>query len=72
MTTTDDDLLVTVPADLIEDIHYHLTCFDKATSQTNAGHHLIELWNKVGDLTSWHPGFDANSGTLPWERGDDE
>jgi hypothetical protein len=61
---------VNVPVDLIEDIHYHLTRYDKATSRANAAYHLVELWNKVGDLTTWHPGHDVNSGTLPWQRDD--
>lgn len=60
-----------VPEDLIEDIHYHLNCFDTSRSRANAGHHLIELFNAVGNLVTWHGGFDINTGTLPWQREDD-
>ena len=65
-----NDVMVEVPAELIEDIKYHLNRFDESKSRANAGHHLIELFNKVGDLTSWHPGYDADTGTLPYERED--
>lgn len=66
------DKMVEVPEDLIEDIQYHLYMYNKATDRANAGHHLIELFNKVGDLSTWHSGYDTNSGTLPWEREDNE
>ena len=67
-----NNVMVEVPAELIEDIKYHLNRFDESKSRANAGHHLIELFNKVGDLTSWHPGYDADTGTLPYEREDFE
>ena len=63
---------VTVPASLVEDIHYHLSRYDGATSKTDAGRHLANLWSAVHDLTSWHPGYDINSGTMPWERDDED
>lgn len=63
--------MVEIPEELIEDIHYHLNRYDSTDSRVNAGYHLSELFNKVGDLTSWHSGYDINSGTMPWERQDD-
>lgn len=65
------DKMVEIPEDLIEDIQYHLHCYDNAKSRANAGHHLNELFNKVGDLSTWHSGYDTDTGTLPWEREDD-
>ncbi len=65
------DVMVEVPADLIEDIHYHLSIYDTATSKSRSGHHLTELHNKVSDLTTWHPGHDVEHGTMPWEREDE-
>ena len=64
------DKMVEIPEGLIEDIHYHLSRYDDTKSRANAGHHLIELFNKVGDLTTWHSGYDSESGTLPWQRED--
>lgn len=57
-----------VPADLIESIDYFLTSFDKSRTHTNAGYNLIELFNAVSELKSWHPGYDIDTGTLPYER----
>lgn len=66
------DKMVEVPEELIEEIHYRLVSFDNSKSRANAGHHLIELFNAVSDLTSYHSGRDERTGTLPWEREDAE
>lgn len=66
------DTMVEVPEDLIEDIQYHLHMYDNAKSKANAGHHLMELFNRVGDLSSYHSGYDERTGTLPWERAEEE
>lgn len=66
------DTMVEVPAELIEEIQYHLHMYDNSKSKANAGHHLVELFNRVGDLSTYHPGYDENAGTLPWEREDEE
>jgi len=68
----DNDKMVSVPETLIEDVQYHLHRYNRATDRANAGHHLIELFNKVGDLSTWHSGYDERTGTLPWEREDEE
>jgi hypothetical protein len=64
------DKVVEIPEGLIEDIQYHLYCFNVSQSRdkANAGYHLIELFNKVSDLSSYHTGYDEHTGTLPWER----
>lgn len=66
------DKMVEVPEELIEEIHYHLHCYDTAKSLSNAGHHLIELFNRGFDLSTYHSGYDERTGTLPWEREDAE
>lgn len=33
---------------------------------------ITQLSNHVSDLKTWLPGYDLNSGTMPWERGEDE
>jgi len=68
---SDEDKMVAVPESLIEDIHYHLHRYDTEKSKASAGHHLSELFNRVSDLTSWHSGFDVDTGTMPWEREDE-
>lgn len=64
--------MVEVPEELIEEIHYRLTCYDNSATRSNAGHHLNELFNDVSQLITWHSGYDYNSGTMPWQREDDE
>lgn len=32
---------------------------------------LINLGNALSDLQTWLPGFDAETGTMPWARGED-
>src|SRR5690606_34465974 len=71
-TMVDNDKMVSVPETLIEDVQDHLHRYNRATDRANAGHHLIELFNKVGDLSTWHSGYDERTGTLPWEREDEE
>lgn len=66
------DKEATVPESLIEDIHYHLTCYDNAKSRANAAYHLVELMNKVSDLSTYHSGYMYESGTLPWQREDQD
>lgn len=66
------EVMVEVPAELIADIKYHLTCYNTTKSRTNAGYHLTELFNKVHDLATWHPGYEYETGTLPYEREDFE
>lgn len=33
--------------------------------QANA---LVELHNHISDLKTWLPGYDAESGTMPWDK----
>lgn len=64
------DDMVAIPHELIEDIDYHFTCWSKAGDKGNEAHHLIELFNKMSDLKSWHPTYESRTHTLSWERDD--
>ena len=33
---------------------------------------ITQLSNHVSDLKTWLPGYDNDSGTMPWERATDE
>jgi hypothetical protein len=56
--------------DAAEEVHYQWHRFSTSTDELNRAHALLELSNAMGDLTSFLPGYDADSGTLPWERED--
>lgn len=58
------DRMVEVPESLIETIHNHLVAYNGTTDKTNAGYHLIELYNRVSDLTTWHSQYDQSTATL--------
>lgn len=59
-------------ADAIEEVAYRFDMLTQPNSSlVNQAHHLMKLADAVGDLKSWHPGYDANKGTLPYEREDE-
>lgn len=58
--------------DTIAEVWYHMRQYDNATSRTNAAYHLTELYNKVGDLASWHLNYDEDSGEIKGVYEDDE
>lgn len=66
------DKTATIPEELIEEIQYRLFMYNRTTDKANEGHHLIELFNHVSDLSTYHSGYDDRTGTLPWEREDEE
>lgn len=65
------DKQVEIPESIIEDIQYRLHMYNRATDKTNEGHHLIELFNHVSDLASYHTGYNDKNGMLPWEYDED-
>lgn len=65
-----EEKMVSVPESLIEEIYYHLNCYDSSSYRSNAAYHLNELQNKVSDLSTWHSGYDVDTGTMPYERED--
>jgi len=61
-----------VPISLIEDISWHFQCYCKSKDLRARADHLTKLSNDISDLQTYHPGYDYNSGTMPWEREDYE
>lgn len=59
--------------DAIEEVAYRFAMFTQPNSDmVNRAHHLMKLAEAVSDLKSWHPEYDADKGTLPYEREDAE
>lgn len=63
---------VAAPHELLIDVIYHFQCYVGADRLDNQAHHLTELCNKISDLKSWLPDYDSNTGTIAWEREDEE
>lgn len=56
----------------LENVVYYFDLYARAESVADQAGYLIELSNAVDDLRSFHPGYDLDSGTMPWEREEDE
>ncbi len=52
------------------DVDYWWHQFTHARDLLTQAGTLVELSNKMHDLRTWLPGYDYESGTLPWERED--
>lgn len=63
---------VAAPHELLIDVIYHFQSYVEATRLDNQAHHLVELCNKMSDLKSWLPDYDSNTGTIAYERDDEE
>lgn len=50
---------------------YRWQRFAHAKTPTEQAEWLVELSNAMSDLRSWLPGFDSDTGTMPWEREDE-
>lgn len=59
-------------ADLIEEIDYNFESYSSARDLVTQAHYLTKLRDNVSDLKTWHAGYDLRTGTLPWERSDEE
>ena len=57
--------------DAVADVLYRYDQFVDATTELNRATRLVDLNNAVDDLRSWHPGFDADTDTMPWDRNED-
>lgn len=64
---SDTDKLTAI-IDLIEDVVYEFDRYVGATFLTDQANHLNQLANHMSDLRTWHPGYDYETGTMPWER----
>lgn len=63
---------IQIPTSLIANIDYHLSRFSESRHEVERAHHLIELYNRVSDLKTWHPEYDERTGMLPWELGEND
>lgn len=59
-------------ADAIEEVYYQFNRLTSANDVLTQASALMDLNNAISDLVSWHPGYDINSGTLPYEREEQE
>src|SRR5687768_7673413 len=50
---------------------YQWDGYVKATNAVDQSSRLIELGNAMHDLKTWLPGWDTETGTMPWDRGED-
>lgn len=67
-----DDEDAAVPLDLIADIAYSWWQWQRATHPLERAQPLIDLSNRLSDLRSYHPRWDIETGTMPWEREEDD
>ena len=57
------------PTDAIEAAIYAWQAFDRrGASAVELAAATVDLSNAMSDLMSWHPGYDIETGTMPWER----
>lgn len=59
-------------AEALEEVDYRWHLYTHAKTLPEQGEALIALSNAWSDMRSWHPGFDGDHGTLPWEREADD
>jgi hypothetical protein len=52
----------------LEEVHYRHEILLKAKTLTDMGQAAIDLSNAMSDLASYHPGYDPETSTLPWQR----
>jgi hypothetical protein len=58
--------------DAAGEVEYQFHRYVNTNDIVNRADALIKLSNAVFDLKTWLPGFDSDTGTLPWEREDEE
>lgn len=58
--------------DALENVVYYFDRYTSAQTLKDQAGHLIELSNAVSGLRSFHPGYDPDSNTMPWDREDDD
>lgn len=46
------------------EVLYEVSVLNRATTLANQTYHLGELGNAVGDLVTWHPGYDYERGQI--------
>ncbi|UVG35109.1 hypothetical protein SEA_CECE_58 [Microbacterium phage Cece] len=58
--------------DAAEYVLYHIDQLRDAKTLGEQADAFVALQNAAADLKSFHPEFDANNGTMPWDREDQE
>lgn len=53
------------------EVSYRYWCLNTAKDEISRATALIELNNSIHDLQTYLPGWDYETGTMPWERGED-
>lgn len=54
------------------DVDYFWKVFISASTPLSQATALVNLSNAFSDLRTYLPGYDYETGTLPWEREDEE
>lgn len=57
--------------DALEEVVYRYEQFAEAASPSRAASALVALGDAISDLKSFHPGWDFETGTMPWDREED-
>jgi len=60
------------PVGLIEDIIYKFDQYANTATELERARLLLSLNDNITSLKTWHPGYDYDYGTMPWERDDEE
>lgn len=55
----------------LDEVHYRWHLLAHSRNILDQSDALLQVSNTLHDLTTWHPGYEYNSGTLPWERDTD-
>lgn len=56
----------------LENVVYLFDLYARAENLAAQAAYLVELSNAVDDLRSFHPGYDLDTGTMPWDREDND
>lgn len=54
----------------LEEVDYYFNLYMQSQSVYDKARYFVALSNAMSDLRTWHPGYDADTHTLPWERRD--
>lgn len=63
-----DDDGVAVPEDVLSDVIYCWRLYEAASTVGDQAVRYTALAETMADLTSYHPGWDFNHDTMPWDR----
>ena len=58
--------------DALETVIYTFDRYVEAGTVGQQASYLVELINAMEDLRTFHPGYEVESGTMPWDREDED